>query len=93
MSQSYPTLSATELSAIANVVSNTKTNALVYKYYHDIIAAAHAGYFMRKFYLETDYYGVVLREELNAMERMPDLFPGIETHTVEGHIYVFSWSV
>jgi hypothetical protein len=85
-------ISASELYEIASSISKQKEEALVSKYYNEIIAAVHEGRFEITFILDSDYYGEVIPEAWSATETVERFFPGIKvSHDRQECSYTFSW--
>jgi hypothetical protein len=85
-------VSVDELRAIASEISLSKKNALISKYYNDIMIAAHEGKFRITFILESDDYGEIVLEAWDATEEVEKLFPGIQTsYDRKQCTYTFEW--
>ena len=89
---SLQTIPVTQLYEIASNISKSKKDALVRKYYNEIMIATYEGKFTITFILESDKYGKVVSEEWEATEEVEGLFPGIQTsYDIKHCTYTFEW--
>jgi len=83
---------AHDLTQIASNISIAKTNALVSRYYNEIIVAAHEGKFTVTFHMSKDDFGQVCLEEWEAMEAVEKFFEGIHvSYDYRESTYTFEW--
>ena len=89
---SFKPIPVGELHDIATQVAKIKEDALVNKFYNEVIMTAHKGEFVVTVILESDEFGIIAPEAWAAVEKVEALFPGIHaSFDSKTMSYTFEW--